>query len=152
MLYKLVTNWVLIIPLCSWVVAELMKIIIAFAKGRGLSLIYFISSGGMPSAHAAMVSALATSIAITNGFGSPLFAIAVILALIVMYDASAVQQSVGRQSLVLNRIILVLKRREPIVKIEADLRELMGHTQFEVIVGAVLGIAIARIWLFFAGV
>jgi len=106
----------------------------------------------MPSAHAAMVSALATSIAITNGFGSPLFAIAVILALIVMYDASAVQQSVGRQSLVLNRIILVLKRREPIVKIEADLRELMGHTQFEVIVGAVLGIAIARIWLFFAGV
>ena len=152
MLYKLITNWVLIIPLCSWVVAELMKIIIAFAKGRGLSLIYFISSGGMPSAHAAMVSALATSIAITNGFGSPLFAIAVILALIVMYDASAVQQSVGRQSVVLNRIILVLKRREPIVKIEADLRELMGHTQFEVIVGAVLGIAIARIWLFFAGV
>jgi acid phosphatase family membrane protein YuiD len=129
-----------------------MKIIIAFAKGKGLSLIYFISSGGMPSAHAAMVSALATSIAIKNGFGSPLFAIAVILALIVMYDASAVQQSVGRQSVVLNRIILVLKRREPIVKIEADLRELMGHTQFEVIVGAVLGIAIARIWLFFAGV
>ena len=152
MLYKLITNWVLIIPLCSWVVAELIKIIIAFAKGKGLSLIYFISSGGMPSAHAAMVSALATSIAITNGFGSPLFAIAVILALIVMYDASAVQQSVGRQSVVLNRIILVLKRREPIVKIEADLRELMGHTQFEVIVGAVLGIAIARIWLFFAGV
>ena len=91
MWYDLITNWVLIIPLCSWVVAELIKIIIAFAKGKGLSLIYFISSGGMPSAHAAMVSALATSIAITNGFGSLLFAIAVILALIVMYDASAVQ-------------------------------------------------------------
>ena len=101
----------------------------------------------MPSAHAAMVTALATAVAITNGFGSIAFAISVILALIVMYDASAVQQSV-----VLNRIILELKRGEPIVKIEAGLRELMGHTQFEVIVGAALGIAIARIWLFFARV
>jgi hypothetical protein len=87
-----------------------------------------------------------------NGFGSPLFAIAVILALIVMYDASAVQQSVGHQSATLNRIILELKRREPLVKIEADLRELMGHTQFEIIVGAALGIAIARLWLFLAGI
>jgi len=152
MLYKLITNWVLIIPLCSWLAAELIKILVALARGRGLNLSYFIGSGGMPSAHAAMVSSLATSVAITNGFGSPLFAIAVILALIVMYDASAVQQSVGHQSATLNRIILELKRREPLVKIEADLRELMGHTQFEIIVGAVLGIAIARIWLFFAGV
>jgi hypothetical protein len=106
----------------------------------------------MPSAHAAMVNSLATSVAIMNGFGSPLFGIAVIMALIVMYDASAVQQSVRHQSAILNRIILELKRREPLVKIEADLRELMGHTQFEIIVGAVLGIAIARIWLFSAGV
>ena len=130
----------------------MIKVLIGLTQGKGLDLSYFVSTGGMPSAHAAMVIALATAVAITNGFGSIAFAISVILALIVIYDASAVQQSVGQQSVVLNRIILELKRREPLVKIEAGLRELMGHTQFEVIVGAALGIAIARIWLFFARV
>jgi acid phosphatase family membrane protein YuiD len=77
--------------------------------------------------------------------------IATILALIVMYDAASAQQSVGQQSVVLNRIILELKRREPLVKIEAYLRELMGHSQFEVIADALLGIAIASLWLFIAG-
>jgi acid phosphatase family membrane protein YuiD len=62
-----------------------------------------------------------------------------------------VRQSVGQQSVVLNRIILELKRKEPMVKIEAGLRELMGHTPFEVIVGAVLGIGLAWLWLFIAG-
>ena len=152
MFYNLITNSVLIIPLCAWLVAELIKVLVGLAQGKRLDLSYFVGSGGMPSAHAAMVSALATATAITNGLGSTSFAISAILALIVMYDAGAVQQSVGRQSVALNRIIIMLKRREPLVKIEADLRELMGHTQFEIIVGAVLGIAIARLWLFFAGI
>jgi hypothetical protein len=80
-----------------------------------------------------------------------LFAISVIFALIVMYDAAGVRQSVGHQSVVLNRIILELKRKEPLVKVEADLRELMGHTPFEVIVGAAAGILLAWTWLFIAG-
>jgi hypothetical protein len=68
-----------------------------------------------------------------------------------MYDAAGVRQSVGLQSVVLNRIILELKRKEHRVKIEAGLRELMGHTPFEVIVGAFLGIVLAWLWLFIAG-
>jgi hypothetical protein len=87
----------------------------------------------------------------TDGFGSVFFAISVILASIVMYDAAGVRQSVGHQSVVLNRIILELKRKEPLVKIEADLRELMGHTPFEVIIGAALGITLAWAWLYIAG-
>jgi acid phosphatase family membrane protein YuiD len=87
----------------------------------------------------------------TNGFDSTFFAITVVLALIVMYDAAGVRQSVGQQSVVLNRIILELKRRQPLVKIEADIRELMGHTPFEVIAGGALGIALAWLWLFIAG-
>ena len=83
--------------------------------------------------------------------GTSLFAITVVLAIIVMYDAAGVRQSVGQQSVVLNRIILELKRRQPLVKIEADLRELMGHTPFEVIVGSALGIVLAWSWLFIAG-
>ena len=75
-----------------------------------------------------------------------------VLAAVVMYDATGVRQSVGQQSVVLNRIILELKRREPLVKIEADLRELMGHTPFEVIAGSALGIVFAWLWLFIAGI
>jgi len=125
--------------------------LIALSQGKGLDLTFFVSSGGMPSAHSAMVSALATAIAMTYGLGSTYFAISVILAIIVMYDAAGVRQSVGLQSVVLNRIILELKRKEPLVKIEAGLRELMGHTPFEVIIGAGLGIVLAWLWLFLAG-
>jgi acid phosphatase family membrane protein YuiD len=150
MLYDLMKNWVLIIPLCAWVLAQLIKMLIALSQGKGLDLAFFISSGGMPSAHSAMVCALATAVAMTYGLGSTYFAISVILAMIVMYDAAGVRQSVGLQSVVLNRIILELKRKEPLVKIEADLRELMGHTPFEVIVGAALGIGLAWLWLFLA--
>jgi acid phosphatase family membrane protein YuiD len=151
MWYDLITNWVLIIPLCAWLLAQLIKVIIALTQGKGLDLSHFVSSGGMPSAHSAMVCALATAVAMTYGLGSSFFAIAVVLAIIVMYDAAGVRQSVGQQSVVLNRIILELKRREPLVKIEADLRELMGHTPFEVIVGSALGILLAWSWLFIAG-
>jgi len=151
MLHDLITNWVLIIALCAWMVAQLVKLLVALARGKGLDLSFFISSGGMPSAHSAMVCALATAIAIKDGFGSAYFAIAVILALVVTYDAAGVRQSVGQQSVVLNRIILELKRKEPMIKIEADLRELMGHTPFEVYIGAALGIGMAWLWIFLAG-
>jgi hypothetical protein len=151
MLHDLITNWVLIIALCAWMVAQLVKLLVALARGKGLDLSFFISSGGMPSAHSAMVCALATAIAIKDGFGSAYFAIAVILALVVTYDAAGVRQSVGQQSVVLNRIILELKRKEPMIKIEADLRELMGHTPFEVYIGSALGIGVAWLWLFLAG-
>ena len=151
MFYDLITNWVLIIPLCAWMVAQLVKLLVALSRGKGLDLSFFVSSGGMPSAHSAMVCALATAIAMKDGFGSAYFAIAVILALVVTYDAAGVRQSVGQQSVVLNRIILELKRKEPMVKIEAGLRELMGHTPFEVYIGAALGIGMAWLWIFLAG-
>jgi acid phosphatase family membrane protein YuiD len=150
-LRELVTNWILIIPLCGFLLAQFVKMIIALTQGKTLDLSYFVSSGGMPSAHSSMVCALATAIAMQYGLGSPYFAIAVVLASIVMYDAAGVRQSVGHQSVVLNRIVAELKRKEPLVKIEADLRELMGHTPFEVIVGAGLGILLAWGWMFLAG-
>ena len=151
MLHDLITNWVLIIALSAWMLAQLLKLLVALVQGKGLDLSFFISSGGMPSAHSAMVCALATAVGMKDGFGSAYFAITVILALVVTYDAAGVRQSVGQQSVVLNRIILELKRKEPMVKIEADLRELMGHTPFEVFIGAALGIGVAWLWLFLAG-
>jgi acid phosphatase family membrane protein YuiD len=152
MLHELITNYVLIIPLCAWVIAQILKTLVALLQGKGLDLTYLISSGGLPSAHSAMVSALATAIAITEGFGSTFFAISVILAVIVMYDAAGVRQSVGQQSVVLNRIIREIRSREPLIKMEADLRELMGHSPFEVIVGSALGIAVACLWFAISGI
>ena len=151
MFYDLITNWVLIIPLCCWGAAQLIKMILALIQGKGFDIGYLVSSGGMPSAHSAMVSSLATAVAMTDGLASATFAICVVFSAIVMYDAAGVRQSVGQQSVVLNRIIRELRQREPMVKIESDLRELMGHTRFEVLVGGILGIVIAWAWLFIAG-
>jgi hypothetical protein len=76
------------------------------------------------------------------------FGIAAILAMVVMYDAASVRRWVGRQSVVLNRIVKEIRFRRPLAELERDLREFIGHTPFEVIIGAVLGITIA--WLWFA--
>ena len=151
MFFNLSHNLVLIIPACVWGVAQLIKMIIALIKGDGLDWSYMVSSGGMPSAHSAVVSALATSLAMIEGLRSASFGIAVIVAMIVMYDSAGVRQSVSQQSMVLNRIVHELKLRQPLIKIEADLRELVGHTPFQVIAGSALGIGIAWIWLLLAG-
>ena len=152
MFYDLITNLSLVIPFCAWVIAQLIKTLAALARGEGFDFSYFISSGGMPSAHSATVSALATAVAMIDGFGSTTFAISAVLALIVMYDAAGIRQSVGQQSIVLNRIMRELREKQPLIKIEEDLRELVGHTPFQVFAGCILGIAIAWLWLFLAGV
>jgi len=82
-----------------------------------------------------------------QGFSSVAFAITVILAMIVMYDAAGVRRAVGRQSRILNRIMKELRDKRPRVEVERDLREFIGHTQFQVIAGAILGILIALVWL-----
>ena len=101
----------------------------------------------MPSAHTALVCALATAVAMMLGFNSVAFAIAAILAMVVMYDAAGVRQAVGRQSKILNRIVKELREKRPRDEVERDLREFIGHTQYQVIAGAVLGILVSWVWL-----
>lgn len=149
MLYELIINEVLVIPLCAWALAQLTKTVVALLQGKGLDFRYLVRSGGMPSAHSAVVTALATTTAMTQGFGSAAFGVSVILALIVMYDAAGVRQSVSQQSVVLNRIVRELRLRQPITRLEADMREFLGHTPFQVIVGAASGFALAWLWITF---
>jgi hypothetical protein len=151
MFSDLLKNEVLVIPLCAWAIAQVTKVLVAAAHGSRFDLNFLVASGGMPSAHSAIVAALATTLAIQEGAGSVAFGISVIVALIVMYDATGVRQAVSEQSVVLNRIVQEFRRHEPLVKIEADLRELVGHTPFQVYIGAALGIALALVWLFLAG-
>ncbi len=151
MFYEIITNKVLIIPICSWVMAQLLKVIVILIRKKQLDLRYLVISGGMPSSHSAFVSALATSVALIQGLSSVAFGISAIFALVVIYDAAGVRRSVGQQSVVLNRIIRELRLRRPITGLGRDLREFIGHTQFQIIIGALLGIVIAWSWLTITG-
>lgn len=147
MFYEVITNEALVIPISAWTIAQLTKMSVALLQGKGLDFRYMVSSGGMPSAHSAVVTSLATTVGMTQGFGSAVFGITVMLALIVMYDAAGVRQSVSQQSVVLNRIVRELRLKHSITSLEADVRELLGHTPFQVIVGAVSGFALAWLWI-----
>ncbi len=151
MLYEIITNKVLIIPLCSWAIAQTLKVIIILIQKKQLDLGYFVSSGGMPSSHSAFVGALATSVALVEGLGSVAFGITAAFALVVIYDSAGVRRSVGQQSAVLNRIIKEIRARRPAVEWGRDLREFVGHTQLQVIIGVLLGIAVSWSWLTIVG-
>ncbi len=147
MIIDIFTNKILIIPLFAWALAQILKTLIALFQGKGLDFRYLFSSGGMPSSHSVIVTALATTAGMVEGFDSAGFGIAAILASIVLYDAAGVRQAVSQQAIILNRIVHEIRLREPFTKIEADLRELIGHTPFQVVVGALLGIIFAWLWL-----
>lgn len=149
MFYDIISNKVLVIPVCAWAIAQVIKTVVAVVQGRGIDLRLLVRSGGMPSAHSAVVTALATVTGMVQGFGSVSFGITVILAFIVMYDAAGLRQAVSRQSKVLNRIVRELRLGQTRARIESDLWELVGHTPFQVIVGAVMGIVVAWLWIAF---
>jgi uncharacterized protein len=134
-------NKALWVPAVAWFVAQVLKVIIESIKDKHLDFSYLIKMGGMPSSHAALVCALATTIGIVYGVGSALFAISAFFAIVVMYDAAGVRQTVSTQSTMLNRMLEELFKGNP--AFQQRLRELIGHTKFEVAAGAILGVAIA---------
>lgn len=142
-------NSALWVPILAGALVQLVKFLGHWLRHRRPNFLVLIQAGGMPSSHAAMVCALATAIGLQQGFGSGAFAIAAVLALIVMYDAAGVRQAASRQARVLNRIIDELFQGHPIS--EERLRELIGHTPFEVIVGAAIGVAVTWLLLFWRG-
>lgn len=129
----------------AWFVAQTLKVIITLVFERRLNFRRFVGAGGMPSAHSAFVSALATAVGIKTGWNSTISAVALVLALVVMYDAAGVRYAVGKQAEVLNRIIDDLYKGGTVQ--QGRLKELLGHTPKEVIVGALLGILVARLML-----
>ena len=143
---------VLLISVSAWAVAQLIKVVFGLVRERRLDLSYFVTSGGMPSSHTALVCALATAVAMTQGLGSATFGISAVLAAVVTYDAAGVRRSVSRQSVILNRVVRELWEKRPRGELEHDLREFIGHTPIQVIAGAVLGIFIAWLWLTISGI
>lgn len=140
---QLLDNRVFIAALLAWLAAQSIKIAVDLARTGRLDFRYLVSSGGMPSAHAALVTALTTVVGRNVGLGSPLFAVSAIFAMVVMYDAAGVRQAASVQARILNRMMDELFTQHAFS--ERRLRELLGHTPFEVLVGALLGFSIGML-------
>ena len=116
-----------------------------FARTRHWNLRRFVETGGMPSSHAASVSSLSALVGLREGFDSSLFGVTLFFSLIVMYDAAGLRRAAGRHAMVLNRLIdHNFKNPEESAQ---KLMELLGHTPFEVLIGALLGVGSAMLWV-----
>ena len=141
-LNAIASNFPLMMAAGAWLVAQLIKLVLTLLFCReDFSLKVLLSSGGMPSSHTSTVCALTTSIAVMQGFASPLFAASAVLSFIVMYDATGVRRSAGEQAQTLNQIIQHLFDQQQL-PIDTTVREIFGHTPFQVFVGALIGIAL----------
>lgn len=140
----IIYNRVLLAALTASLVAQILKLGIGYAKERKIDPSVLVTTGGMPSSHSALVAALAMGVGQSNGWDTVEFAIALVFAFIVMYDAAGVRQAAGKQARVLNQIVEEFFQEDH--EFNGDrLKELLGHTPLQVVAGSVLGIAIS--WL-----
>jgi len=137
----IINNKILWIAVVSWMVAQIIKVILYLIKFKRINFTLFVASGGMPSSHTSFVTALTTAVGMSEGFDSPVFAVAAVLSLVVMYDAAGVRRAAGKQAAVLNQLV---ESGETTgfwdVKLDKKLKELLGHSPIQVAAGAFLGV------------
>lgn len=147
---SIINNKIMWVSLAAWVLAQASKIFLNFLLEKKWDFSLLVSSGGFPSSHTAIVSALAISIGKVEGWDSALFAIAVALAVIVMYDAAGVRRAAGNHARVINYLVEWMRQHQADRLAynlqEERLKELIGHTPFEVFGGAILGGALGLIF------
>ena len=136
-------NHILWVTIIAWVLAQSIKVTIGIIRQKKFDFRWFVGPGGIPSSHAAGVSALATGIGLKYGFDTVSFALAVAFGIVVMFDAQNVRRAAGKQAEILNKMMDDIYWQGRIK--EAQLRELLGHTPVEVFLGMILGILIAVI-------
>jgi uncharacterized protein len=134
-------NRVLIAGMTAWVLAQIIKIPLDYVRTRRWNWALLFTTGGMPSSHSSLMTATAHAIGLYQGFTSPLFAMAVAVTMIVVYDAANVRRQAGIHAQRINVIFDELLHGHPIN--EKDLREVLGHTPLEVVGGILLGLVIA---------
>ena len=148
-LRELLNNDILLAGILSWLAAQVIKTILYAANNKELDLTRLMGDGGMPSAHSATVTAVAAMTGILCGFGSALFALACILAIIVMHDAMGVRLETGKQAKILNEMVALLEALgQPKLSMEKKLKEFVGHTPSQVLAGMLLGIVVAVIYYY----
>ncbi len=136
-------NRVFLTAFITVIIAQILKIIYNFVREGKVDFRIITSTGGMPSSHSASVMALTTAVGIESGWNSPLFGVTLFFSLIVMYDAAGIRRAAGRQAEILNRIMDDLYQGRTLYEEGEKLKELLGHTPVEVIVGAILGVVVA---------
>ena len=139
-LQKVVTNRYLYVPLIVWFCIQTYKVLYELIKTKKFNFKRMVGAGGMPSSHSGVVTTLAAMIGKNEGFDNPLFAMSVIFALVVMYDAAGVRRAAGKQASLLNKIIETPGLSS--VQVQEKLVEVLGHTPLQVIVGAIIGITV----------
>jgi len=149
MLFSLKTavmaNQPLVAALVANILAQLIKFVLGYIKNRRWDWILLLRAGGMPSSHSALVAGVAHSLGLTQGFGSPFFALAFVLAVVVIYDATGIRRQAGKHAHIINKMITELASGHPLK--QEQLREVLGHTPLEALAGTALGILVAQfIW------
>lgn len=143
-LEQLIHNRYIIVPLLVWFFIQLFKVIWDLVTTKKFNFKRILGSGGMPSSHSAVVMSLAVMIGKSQGFDSPIFALALIFAFVVMYDAAGVRRAAGKQAKMLNKILETPGLTG--VQVSERLVEVLGHTPVQVIVGALIGIIVGAIF------
>lgn len=134
----IVTNKYLYVPFLLWLTIQIFKFLTDFMINKKLNFKRLLGAGGMPSSHSAVVTSLATLVGKNEGFNSPIFAISVIFAFIVMYDAAGIRRAAGKQAKLLNKIIETPGLN--MNQVQERLVEVLGHTPVQVFIGALIGI------------
>ena len=132
------------VPLLTWLGIQTFKVIYELIKTKKFNFKRIIGAGGMPSSHSAVVTSLATLIGRSEGFDTPIFAISLIFACVVMYDAAGVRRAAGKQAQLLNKIIETPGMTG--IQVTEKLVEVLGHTPVQVLVGAIIGIIVGNIF------
>lgn len=143
----LLFNPVLLSALVAWLIAQALKVVIELIIEKRMNWGLLFQAGGMPSSHSAMVSATALSAGVIYGFDSPVFSVAAVLAMIVIYDATGVRREAGRQAALINSIIEELSKGK--FPPQGKLKEMLGHTPGEAFLGTLLGLSIGFVVSFY---
>lgn len=125
----------------AWIIAQTVKVVLGVIREHRFNFKWFLGTGGMPSSHTAGVAALSTSVGVTYGFDSSLFAIALTFTLLIMFDAQTVRFTTGRQAKILNQMLDDIYWKKKLD--EEKIKEFLGHTPVEVFAGAALGIVVS---------
>ena len=134
------TNKCILIPFFLWLAIQTIKFVTDLIVNKKINFKRLLGAGGMPSSHSAVVSSLAVCVGKQYGFGSGIFAVAWIMALVVMYDAAGVRRAAGKQARILNKIMETPELTS--IQVQEKLIEALGHTPVQVFVGAIVGIAV----------
>ena len=141
---QLFSNKFLIVPIITWFCIQTFKVIWDLVTTKKFNFKRILGAGGMPSSHTAIVMSLSVLIGKEFGFDSPVFALSMVFAFVVMYDAAGVRRAAGKQARLLNRIVETPGLSD--LEVQERLVEVLGHTPFQVIVGAMIGIIVGAIF------